>query len=182
MDSLRYSNGEVPPGSVRRQETMSACKAPVVQEVEPCLPLAKYWAQQGIGKKVDCLWLEEPESHPKDPVLRKQSLYSFQHINGFNFSFFLSASTLFESVLWNARTGECICHCGWGPAFHSKSSLSPKQQGISVVCLAWASLAVRPAGLLRFPYRPAFSKSKLRKSEVGWVEILRVTDLPPGSS
>lgn len=58
-----------------------------------------------------------------------------------------------------------ICHCGWGPASHKKSSLSPRrsnsrQQGTNVVCTAWAASAMRPAGLSRFPYGPAFSKAK----------------------
>lgn len=77
-----------------------------------------------------------------------------------------------ESILWNAWTVEPICHCGWGPAFHKKSSLSPKhsnsrQQGTNVVCTAWAASAVRPAGLSRFPYGPAFSKAK-EEAQMGW--------------
>lgn len=57
-----------------------------------------------MGKRAARPWLEEPESHPRDPVLRNQSLYSFQHINGFNFSLPLSAYNLFDGApIWKLR-------------------------------------------------------------------------------
>lgn len=88
---------------------MSACKAPVVQEVEPCLPLAKYWAQQGVGKKVDCVWLEEPESHPKDPVLSCLFILSSILI-ALIFSFSFPPTTYLKaSSGMHEQTGECIC-------------------------------------------------------------------------
>lgn len=85
-----------------------------------------------------------------------------------------------ESILWNAWTVEPICHCGWGPAFHRKSSLSPKpddssQQDTNLVCTAWATSAVKTAGLLRFPCGPAFSRSKGEHQRWGWTEIAKVT-------
>lgn len=152
---------------------MSVCKAPVVKGVGPSLPLAKMLGSQVMRKKVDGPWFQEPESYPGDPILKNQFLYSFQHINGFNFSFSLSACNLFDGApIWKLRASSGMHELQspfvtvlGGPAFHRKCSLFPKHnnsrlQGTNVVCTAWATSAVRPAGLSRFPYGPAFSKLK----------------------
>lgn len=49
-----------------------------------------------------------------------------------------------------------------------------------MVCTARAASAVRPAGLLRFPCGPAFSRSK-EDNQMGWPKTLRAPDSPSGS-
>lgn len=89
-------------GSVRRQETEEGrC---LVKIIEPCLLFAKRLDPIGNGKESESSLVLKPELHPRDLVIRNQFLYSFKHINGFNFSFSLSTCNLFDGApTWKLR-------------------------------------------------------------------------------
>lgn len=99
---------------------------------------------------------------------------------------FLSPSTTYLTVLpygsWE-HSLECM-NCRAHLSLWVGACLSQKEQFISqarwlqpagLVCTAWATSAVKTAGLLRFPCGPAFSRSKGEHQRWGWTEIAKVT-------
>lgn len=118
------------------------------------------------------------------------SLCVFQHINGFNFSFSLSAHNLFDGApIWKLRAPSgmhelwrTFVTVGGGLPFIKRAVYLPDTVTPGSRVLTWSILLGVPLGPHQLWEAWRLSKPKGENQRWDQVEMLRVTDASPGTS